>query len=204
MFKNRYESKNYILEIEQDDNATNPREWWQLGKIVIFSSKYYYLADNNDFEDVEEFKDFTKNNEVVYLPICLLDHGEISISCSSFSCTWNSEQVGYIYTTKEDIINMYGEYNEETQEKVNKNLIDEIKEYNMYLTGDVYRYTLTEKKHYKKKYIDDINRDEELGYDEEIIDYCGNFFGTDIENNGLLDEIPNHIKEELNIKNNLV
>lgn len=199
MFKNRYESKNYILEIEQDDNATNPREWWQLGRIVIFSSKYYHLADNNDFEDVEEFKDFTKNNEVVYLPIYLLDNGEISLSC-----TWDNEQIGYIYTTKEDVMIMCGVYNEDARKIANKNLINEIKEYNMYLTGDVYRYTLTEKKHYKKKYIDDTNRDEEFGYDEEIIDCCGSFFGTDIENNGLLNEIPNHVIEELNIKNNLV
>lgn len=200
MFKNRYESEKYILEIEQDDNAINPREWWQLGRIVIFSNKYKYLADNNDFEDVEEFKDFAKNNEVVYLPIYLLDHGVISISCSSFSCTWDSGQIGYIYTTKEDIMIVYGAYNEDARKIANKNLINEIEEYNMYLTGDMYRYTLTEKKHYKKIYINDTNRDEEFGYDEEIIDCCGNFFGTDIENNGLLDEIPNHIIEELYIK----
>ena len=100
------------------------------------------------------------DREYVILPLYLYDHSGITISCSAFSCPWDSGQIGYIYckSNKENL----------SAEHIERILRAEVSEYDLYLSGQCYGYTL-----YK---------------DGEEIDTCGGFLG-DIKENGILDYI---------------
>jgi len=70
------------------------------------------------------------------LPLYLYDHSGITMSTTSFSCGWDSGQVGYIYLTKE-------KWDKEVdrdfvQEECAKYLTAEVETYDQYLTGQVY------------------------------------------------------------------
>jgi hypothetical protein len=66
------------------------------------------------------------------------------MSCSPFSCPWDSGQVGYIYITREKIRSEYSakRISKKLLERVRGYLVGEVKTYDMYLTGDVYGYTV--------------------------------------------------------------
>jgi hypothetical protein len=87
---------------------------------------------------------FDKDN--IRLPLYLYDHSGISISTGSFSCPWDSGQVGFIYCSKEHARKEWGEkYNpgiteEEIWEKAEACLRGEVKTYDDYLTGQVVGY----------------------------------------------------------------
>lgn len=40
---------------------------------------------------------------VVILPVYMYDHGDLAFSTSPFTCPWDSGQVGFIFTTREDV-----------------------------------------------------------------------------------------------------
>lgn len=132
VFKN--EKENEITEIFQDENAESPREWSNLGKIYA-EHRRYTLGD----------KDATKE-EAENAPVCLnlymLDHSGITISTNSFNDPWDSGQVGYIYATKEAILNEYKvkRISKKLLEKVRRVLLAEVANYDQYLRGDVYGF----------------------------------------------------------------
>lgn len=76
------------------------------------------------------------------LPLRLYDHSGISISTSSsypFNDIWDSMPVGYVWVSKEKALEEFGELNEE---KILKHLESEVEEYDDFLTGNSYGYTL--------------------------------------------------------------
>lgn len=156
--------------IEQDhDGCESPREWDNLGIMVAFHRRYN-LGDKTDlkesmfegWDDLEEYLRRKEGAEVI-LPLYLLDHGGISISTTPFSCGWDSGRVGFIYATREKIFEEYPTCHRLTKklrERVASQLREEVKVYDMYLTGDVWGYRV----------IDD---------DDEEIDSCWGMFGHD-------------------------
>lgn len=80
---------------------------------------------------------------IVILPVYAYEHGGITISTGSFSCPWDSGQLGYIYTTKEKILESYGREKGTRLRPNDKNnarkvLEAEVKMSDQYLTGDVW------------------------------------------------------------------
>ena len=61
----------------------------------------------------------------------------ITISTSSFSCRWDSGQIGWIYITKDKI-----EAEGWTPEQADKYLEGEVEVYDNYLTGEVYGFRI--------------------------------------------------------------
>lgn len=178
--------KGYKINIEQDVDAENPREWDNVGTMVCFHSRYN-LGDDTGMNDVEElFSELTgieddfyqyqeavsnklaamqKRGDLVMLELYLYDHGGITMSCSPFSCPWDSGQVGFIYVTKETM-----EAKGITPEQAENYLQGEVEIYDNYLTGDCYWYSI-----------------------EDDIDSCGCFYGYDHEKSGLLEYAENAI-----------
>ncbi len=114
--------------------------------------------------------------EIVMLPIFMYEHGGCTISTGSFGDPWDSGQIGYIYTTKEDVLENTGCKEDVWRKYATQMLEDEIELYDKYIKGEVYGFKLF---HY----------DEDIGEWEETEDSCYGFFGTDILKSGLADEV---------------
>ena len=87
--------------------------------------------------------ELARNNNVI-LPLYLYDHSGITMSCSPFSCRWDSGQVGWIYADSDMIKKEYGAVTPETIAKAKSLLESEVKEYDYYITGQCYGYKLYE------------------------------------------------------------
>lgn len=146
----------------------NERLWelWGYGYWSLFGEKHepkFDVIESNEelrwlVDDIVEamsFEDKWKLLErhagIVYLPLYLYDHSGITMSTSEFSCKWDSGQVGYIYTDKKTILETVGGFTNEKgncvkvsaynwKEAAYINMKSEVKDYDMYLTGEVYGY----------------------------------------------------------------
>jgi hypothetical protein len=138
--------------IEQDlDPCVSPREWSNLGIMVAFHRRYN-LGDETDlkssmFEGWDDLEEHLRREEgaAVILPLYLYDHSGITMNTTGFSCGWDSGQVGFIYVTKKAILAEYTSCRRLTKklhERVEKQLLDEVKAYDLYLTGDVWGYRI--------------------------------------------------------------
>lgn len=79
---------------------------------------------------------------MVILPLYLYDHSGITMNTTSFSCPWDSGQVGWIYADKQMIEKEYGKVTPETLEKARQVLEGEVKSYDYFLTGQCYGFQL--------------------------------------------------------------
>lgn len=92
------------------------------------------------------------------------------MSTKTFNCSWDSGQVGFIFLTE----SQQKEYGVETAHVIDA-LEACVKEYDQYLTGDMYGYVVSEVKHC-----------DSCGHDEEVeTDSCWGFFGSDWKENGI-------------------
>lgn len=140
-----------------DDTVEDRIDYWEDGKGY---SKLY-----NDCE--KEFPDtpwmdrptFARVNEKVMaiihkvveehyimLPLYLYSHSGITISTGPFGCRWDSGQVGWIYVTKEKVREEYGWENlsKKRIETIEGYLKAEVETYDRFISGQVYRYVITE------------------------------------------------------------
>jgi len=122
----------------------DPRQYDNLGKMVCFHRRYslgdkhnYKFYDYNGWEEMKS--DIVKKEDVlVILPLYLYDHSGITMNTTGFSCPWDSGQVGWVYATKKDIREWYGlkRINNPYIDKVREVLLEEVKIYDRYLTGE--------------------------------------------------------------------
>lgn len=101
----------------------------------------YFTAIDNNTRFIPPFASDKLRDDVI-LPVYLLDHSGLAVSTTSFGDTWDSGQIGWIYANKETVIKEYGEWSEETIEKVKQFMESEVKEYDDYLRGENYMYDI--------------------------------------------------------------
>lgn len=165
---------NKLIEITQDESPENPREWNDyLGKMVCFH-KRYDLGDKTDlksemFNSWEELKEHLIKEEhaVIISPLYLYDHSGITIKIGSFygllsqgHAEFDSGQVGFIYVTKEAL-----KEEDIDKKQAEKILKAEVEEYDSYLRGEVYVFTIYE--------VKTCNEGHEH---REVIESCGGFY----------------------------
>lgn len=163
----------------QDQDPQNPRENDNLTTLVCFHKRYdlgdtvdYKSSDYNSFDELlATIKE--KECPIIIKPLYMYDHSGLSISTSEFSCPWDSGQIGFAFIKKQDIdkIGCYIKDDESYSDylaRLDSYLESEVKEYNSFVSGDVYGYVLknTEGKH---------------------VESCYGFYGSDFKENGLLD-----------------
>ena len=169
-----------VLKIYYDSDTESPREWDNLGKMLCFH-KRYNLGDphevkSEDFDSWSEIEDYLRNdlNAIIVKPLRLYDHSGISISTTAgypYSCPWDSGQVGFIYATREDVLENFNKkkITPKMLAMVSDVLEGEVKVYNDYLTGNVYGFNLVKPTKCKT-----------CGHeDEEVLDSCCGFYGDD-------------------------
>lgn len=127
-----------------------------------------------------------------WLPLWLYDHSGITMSCGDrtgqYADRWDSGQVGWIVTTKAAAIKEIGYQESDWRDRSVDLMRAEVKEYDQYITGDVYGFTL-----YSADPVDD--EDGTPDWAEE--DSCWGFFGSDILTNGIVDHVGNGLLEAL-------
>lgn len=172
--------KGYQINIHQDIDPMNPREWDNLGTMVCFHHRYS-LGDKHEFKNPDEFLRFMTHEDIIVLPLYLFDHSGITMSTAQFNCPWDSGQVGWIYITKKDVKKEFKDWkiiSNSRKYKIVEYLRNEVEIYNQFITGDVYGYT--------------ISND-----DNDHIDSCWGFFGHDYKDNGLLEQAQGVIDCEI-------
>ncbi len=156
-----------LVRIVVDENCDSPRENENVGKMFCWHKKYI-LGDTHNLT-VDEFKEtYLNDEEVICLPVFMIDHSGIALNTTGFSCPWDSGLVGWIVATKDDIIAGWGSYSPETIEKAKECLKIEVEVYSDYLAGDCYGFQKVDK-------------------DGEVIDSCYGFIGSDHKASGLYD-----------------
>ena len=120
--------------------------------------------------------------KAIILPLYLYDHSGITMSTGSFSCPWDSGQVGWIYVLKEVVRKEYDKkrISRQLRDRVIRILEGEVETYDQYLRGDVYGFQIFETKQCEK-----CGNEE-----EEIIDSCWGFYGENWGN------MKGHVTEE--------
>lgn len=166
--------------IVYDEFAEDPRTWFEPLGTMVCGHKRYRLGDEqinvSDYESWDEIEEYLvkERNAEIILPLYLYDHSGITMNTTGFSCGWDSGKVGYIYISKEKCIEEFGENYD--KKKITKYLIDEVDEYDSYLTGEVYGFKMFETKHRVNRcpHCDGIYDEEDI---EEEMDACWGFYG---------------------------
>ena len=169
------------LKIYFDSDAENPRRAFDsLGTMYCWHHRY----DLGDRHDIKDPADFRPEEYAICLPLYLYDHSGLRMSTSDFGDRWDSGQVGWIAVTKEKLLAEYGAPSPLTEGVAKHNLISEVQEYDryLYLSGDVYGYTVT---------------DNASG---EVEDSCWGFYGSDFVANGLVDNAPSEFRAAIESK----
>ena len=143
--------KTYEYEIVQDTNPTDPREWDNITTMICFHNRYTigdkHEYESNNYNGWQELKEQIESDYKVLMikPLYLYDHSGITISTSSFSCQWDSGQIGWV-------------------------IIDEKRL--QYITGDCYGYKIYEVEVCDKGHEHKTELDSCWGYYDE--DDCTN------------------------------
>lgn len=157
------EYKGHTVTVYYDnDPCGSPREWDNLGTMLCFHSRYS-LGDSHNL-DVKAIERIIKSKDVVALPLYLYDHSGITMRTAPFMCPWDSGRVGYIYVTKANIRKEHDcqRVSAKLIKEVQRRLNAEVELYNMFLTGQVYGYEVTDS-------------------EDDCIDSCWGFITDDID-----------------------
>lgn len=131
------------LTIVNDHDPESPREWDNLGTMYCWHRRYE-LGDEQPSQSPDEwYAENVKPNDIA-LPLYLYDHSGITMSTGSFSCPWDSGQVGWIHIAAEKIRDEFGWklITEKRRKKIADILRAEVVTYDSYLRGDVWGFIL--------------------------------------------------------------
>lgn len=171
------DEKLYRFQIKQDyENPINPRTdwdgnigtlnlWWDrcafgdnegegnpddmLSEIIRENvPEDKYTDDDLDYEWTVNQKRMLLQKYIVLIPCFIYEHSSFAISCSSFNDRWDNSCAGFIYTTKEKCKEQWGKIDDNWRKRAYDELVNEVKEYDMYLKGECYNYIL---EHYNEE-----------------------------------------------------
>lgn len=129
------------------------REWeiWGNSNSCSGADKYGLIDSSREIEQLDDTLidwmtvrelEAASGNELVVLPLYLYDHSGLAMSTTSFSCPWDSGQVGYIWTTIKRMKEGRSEKRtrKEWHDLALSILKGEVELYDQYLHGDCYGY----------------------------------------------------------------
>lgn len=140
---NKKQVGKYTVKVVNDDDPLNPREDFDNFGEMVFFHRRYNLGDTHHHTP-DSLKEYLEENKdtVLWLPVYMYDHSGITISTGSFSCPWDSGQLGVILVTREQALEEFGgkRLTKKIKEKAYNLLEGEVKVYDQYLRGDVYGF----------------------------------------------------------------
>lgn len=186
------------LAMEADDTVERRLEHWRDGKgWSELENRLGEGAPGAVEEKCAEVVEKALAQHVLRLPLYLYDHSGLSISTSRFTCPWDSGQVGWIYVTHERLKAEFcvSRIAKRHKEEARTILDAEVKTYDDYLRGNVWSVELfcapegwfggeiwrTADGESRRKMTIDLGKS---------VDSCSGFFGTGLEETGILDNFP--------------
>lgn len=153
-----------LISLRFDSDATSPRRAQDCFGHILFPHREYCLSDPGEehtFPTLEYFKRWRRSNRrVIALPLILFRLGyqmpQLRIAQS------NQEAEGWLYVTAKEFRKAFG-LGVQAREYAERLLNAELEEYNSYLAGDVYGYT-----------VHKLNSD---GQDVKCLDSCWGYVG---------------------------
>jgi hypothetical protein len=156
-----------------------------------------------DYGKAREIIRADAETKAVILPLRLYDHSGITMSVGSGPSEfdpggWDSGQVGWIYATKEEF-DKQGWTKEwingrTWQQVLTDVLTGEVEVYDQMLTGDVYGFRIMKTVQFTKT---PLGGGESVIIDEEEeVDSCWGFFGSNWRENGIIDNIDQELIPE--------
>lgn len=169
---------NLTLNILHDFDPENPRDWSNTGKLFLTDKhgvnvneldSCVHPRDYNSWDELEEAL-IEENNVKAILPVYKYEHSGAIYNTTGFSCPWDSEQVGFIIATQEEVRQSWGwkRVTAKRKKKLEASLAEEIELYSQWASGQVYGF-------------------EVVNTDEEVQSSCWGFYGHDWKTNGLFD-----------------
>lgn len=160
-----------------------------------------YTSDEQEPEECSKAHEVTEvklSSQVYSMPLYLYDHSGITMSTDTGlfravdSAGWDWGCVGFIYITKAKIAEHWPKLDDEDEvvAKAVEIMRSEVKEYDTYLTGDIYGFTLE---------LGKLCSEDDIHW--EIEESCWGFYGRDHVESGLKDNLPSqyhYLLEELN------
>lgn len=167
----------YFISIEKDEDPISPRDDSNISHMICWHRRYT-LGDKHDFDNLDSVieqleKDKHNGDDYVSSPLFLLDHSGLSISIHDFQDRWDSGFLGLVYVSKSELISNGVDIKDDWEIVARKIIEDEVSLYDQYLNGDVYGFRLFKL----------------CGDEWEEIDSCWGFYGSDIRENGMLDQL---------------
>ena len=148
--------------------------------------EHEYVPEDMIAEYLNEMFDITQCMQLMepyaeWMPLWIYDHSGITISCGErvypYNDRWDSGQVGWIIAFKDKIIRECQVDESSWRKKAIEVMKCDVKLYDCYLCDETYFYTL-----YKA-----TNPKAEENIDWEEIDGCSGYYGSDIEENGMIE-----------------
>lgn len=146
MHSDKIKHKGLTIAVKIDTTPQDPRGHCNLG-VLSCHCNYYMLANEADVDflhmnSMDEVKKHLMDSFDIacIIPVYAYIHGDITLSCSPFSCQFDSGQVGYIFMTQKT-----ADDNKLTDElEMAKILQQEIAIYCCYVQGNAYGYEISE------------------------------------------------------------
>jgi hypothetical protein len=115
---------------------------------------------------------------VVVLPLYVYEHSGLTMSTSGFSCPWDSGQVGVIYMTHAQFKKAW-ETEDVDEDKIKECLIAEVKEFDQYLTGDIYGFVVDEDGEHEESCWGFYGMDSVMEEAKSVAEYIARLYDTD-------------------------
>jgi len=187
--------ENYILKLWKDVDIENPNYDNNINMFLVYDHRQFYIK-REGFKPIDIYNyltaitDYEKDNVIDYsdyhiFTVFAYIHSGVSLSLQHQGYKFDTSSTGFILI-KKDLLqqgagNIEKDLNKEEATKFAQSLINE---WNIYLYGDVYGFTLIEQ-----------NKCKHCGHiEEEELDSCGGFYKT--THIDLIEEILNHIGKE--------
>ncbi len=179
-------SNNRTLKIVHDTTPETPRVWDNLTQMIFIGAKKGLGDDHNyqpnDFHSWEQMIERLKKDLDIAIikPVYMYSHSGETISTKPFSCRWDSGRIGFVVITKKMIRQEYStKYVLKKHIALAESVLDaEVETLDQFLTGDIYGFELEDE-------------------DENILDSCYGFFGSDLNVNGILDHLSEEDRNEI-------
>lgn len=148
-----FEMNGKKVEIWPDTDPQNPRIDFDHEDLMICFHSRYTLGDKHDYLsknysgwDEMEAQIIKDHDPVVIKRLYMYDHSGLTIATHPFSCPWDSGQIGFILMPKKGAYAAYmtKRITKAIKEKCEKYIDASVTEYDQYLCGDIYGYTITE------------------------------------------------------------
>jgi hypothetical protein len=162
------------LRVKYDDDPQDPADSISTIRVVTWHAKYR-IGDEQPSKSPTEYIELlldadTRNmpqediwnlfsDIAIWLPVYGYDHSGLTISCSPFSCPWDSGRLGFVYVLIADVLreNNASELTQKLRDDTLARLRSRVSYFDDYLTGRVYDVVLDETRNPYAELTDDVS-----------------------------------------------